>query len=283
VMTTIPLTLNTSGNPNSTTWNDLATRSNFQNCEDYWYAMGRRIRAAMAHYNKDSWQLLLRPNHEMNQSNSYQVYTSQVADYGVAMKKMMAAFRSGYGTVNRGYGAERVKFIFSPSRALNIGPLAGFFSTDSNGNSLYDAVDVSCHPAAPLNIGLGKTDTEQEDICWQWMRGQIDDRGYAADHTDTARSQIAHARAFNIPICYTEWSPRYDEPNANGCYISSAFYRVMHQWLSARADAGELAFDAVFRDLTLAENDSYAQNWAAGARTFKALWKGDVGELNPLP
>jgi hypothetical protein len=136
------------------------------------------------------------------------------------------------------------------------------------------------HPSKALNFSEGYTYDQQKAEVQTWLQGGNDGRiHYAPDHTDTTKSQIATARQFGLPICYCEWSPRYDTPLE--CHISAAAYDVIHDWMLARAQARELAWDAVFASQTLVENDNVSggpcPGWAAGARQYKALWGGDVG------
>jgi hypothetical protein len=172
-----------------------------------------------------------------------------------------------------------VRIVFSPARHLDLGPLESFFSNDGNGNTPYDAVDVSFHPpGGELNNYASQPFSAQIQAMNDWVNGRIDPVGYAPNHQDSSRSQLALARKYNIPIIYTEWSPSYHA--GGGCTISSAVHTVAHQWMSDHAN--ELAMDLVFHSNTLVESDSICANWAEGARTYKRLWAGDTG-TQPQP
>jgi hypothetical protein len=247
------------------TWQKLAS-SNL-NMDDYYYAMGRRAYAVVTHYGLSPWQLMLRINHEMNQSNEYQVFEPQAADYATAMDRFITAFQSGYGANN----GDKARMIFSPSRHFQIGPLKGFFTFDPvTKKTPYDVVDVSAHPAASLSKYNAPQYTYAQMLAAavRWMQGGEDSTpGYAQDHTTAAYSMKALAQEFGIFMCNSEWSPRY-EPTLQ-CEIADAVYEAMYNFW--RDNWEMVAFECVFHSNTLSKAVAVPR-WSLGVDKYTALW-----------
>lgn len=187
----------------------------------------------------------------------------------------MRRFREGYNDGNGGEPARgRVRMIFSPARREDIGDLESFFTRDEDGGTPYDAVDVSAHPAAELEGLEDRPRDEQKRAVRRWLAGDFKS-GYAPLHDDPARSQLALARKYGLPICNTEWSPRY-EPRLR-CPIPAAVFEAFHEHFLEHAD--ELAFECVFHGNVLDETDRIAPGWADGSRTYKRLWRSSPPEV----
>jgi hypothetical protein len=269
VAVTIPTSLAVRS-ADSTTWGTLAQPGPH---DDWWYAMGRRARAAMVAKGMKPWQLAVRFNHEMNQSNFYRVFDGQQADYAKASGRFMAAFRRGYAAA----AGDQCRMIFSPARINDLGPLESFFTVNSDGTTPYDAVDVSAHPADEVNFAVGQSYAQQVQVCKDWIKGKYKS-GYAPDNVDTTRSQAALARKYGIAIVNTEWSPRYDEFDSSGqetlvgCHISAAFYDAMHQHFTNYAEM--LAFECLFHGNAL-DPDQGTPGWRDGVAKLVDLWRGD--------
>jgi hypothetical protein len=272
-------------NPNTTVWSTWAKPGVH---DDWWYAMGRRARAVMLSYGLQPWQLMLRMNHEMNQSNNYQTYYGTGPDYAGAMGRFITGFRAGYAAHS---ADDYPRMIFSPSRHLDCGPLERFFTCDPVAlTTPYDLVDVSAHPATTMNkYAAGYTLAQQVDQVKIWMAGGNDGNPrptddfpggvgvghYAQNSSVNNYSMIKLAKKYSIGMCNSEWSARYD---MGGCTVSAAVNQAMHDWFTANAPW--YAFECVFHSNTLNKTVAVA-NWAAGVDVFVNLWTGDPAEAHP--
>jgi hypothetical protein len=228
-------------NPSTTVWSTWASPGVH---DDWWYAMGRRARAVMLSYGLEPWQLMLRINHEMNQSNNYQMYYGCGPDYAKAMGRFMTGFRAGYTAHS---ADDYPRMIFSPSRHLDCGPLERFFTCDPVAlTTPYDLVDVSAHPSGTMNkYATGYTFDQQVAQVKTWIAAATTaTRGppttfpraspgpLRAELQRVDHSMIKLAKKYSIGMCNSEWSPRYDQAT---CTISAAVYQAMHDWFTANA------------------------------------------------
>lgn len=240
----------------------------------YYKAMGERARANMLAKGHPIDRLVLRPNHEFNQSNHYQVFSGPVnngpngqvlpnmidqrAHYREAMKRFASKFREGYGY--------DLKIIFSPARDFmgtgeDLGDWVNFYAEEytnhlSQTRDVYDAIDTSWHPAVkPSNL------TEFN----KWMNGDLDSTSYGF-----LTNQVAWALSHGLPISHVEWSPRYEASRRN------PIPHLIYQWTWDHFTAYKhmFAFDCVFHSNTLVSSTTLGENWPAGVAKYKELWSG---------
>jgi hypothetical protein len=275
----------TSSGPGNNTY---ATWANPGVHDDWWYAMGRRTRATMLHYGLKPWQLMLRINHEMVQSNNYQIYYATGPDYAKAIGRFIDGFRKGYSAHSPD---DYARMIFSPSRHWDCGPLERFFTCDPvNLTTPFDLVDVSAHPAATMDQYAGQSLAVQTREVNTWIAGGHDPgrrtvdlpaslatANYAQNCTVDDHSMIKLAKKYKIGMCNSEWSPRYDQ---GGCQVAPGVYQAMHDWFTL--NAAWYAFECVFHSNTLQDLPAIT-NWKTGKDLFVSLWTGDPAEKNPAP
>jgi hypothetical protein len=109
VVSMIPETHATEGG-NPAVWHEIA----HGRYDDEYEVMGYRLGRNMTENGWSKDWLILRPNHEMNQSNVYRVYPDTRALYRAAMETAFQKLREGYG--------QRLRIVHSPGRRPVIGP-----------------------------------------------------------------------------------------------------------------------------------------------------------------
>jgi hypothetical protein len=269
-------------NPNTTVWSTWAAPGPH---DDWWYAMGRRARAVMLSYGLEPWQLMLRINHEMNQSNNYQMYYGNGPDYAKAMGRFITGFRAGYAAHS---ADDYPRMIFSPSRHLDCGPLERFFTCDPVAlTTPYDLVDVSAHPAGTMNkYATGYTFAQQVDQVKIWIAGGNDGGGppttFPRPRRGPLRAELQRGRPQHDQAGQEVFHRHVQQRvvaalRPGDMHHLGGGHQAMHDWFTA--NAAWYAFECVFHSNTLNKNVAVA-NWAAGVDKFIALWTGDPAEAH---
>ncbi|MGD9507845.1 MAG: hypothetical protein AB7I59_10805 [Geminicoccaceae bacterium] len=189
-----------------------------------------------------------RPNHEMNQSNIYQVRAENRKAYKAAMERAFALMREGAGYP--------LRWCHAPAPTDWIGPFDDWIP----GNC--DAIAMSYHPAK----------TVVDRASWEaFMQGTPGKRyGF---HSDL----IGAADRYGKPIAFPEWSPKYED--GRGCPIADQVYEWTYQELFTRYQ-DRLVCECVHHRNTLikgAYQDSQpgaAEAWNRGVDVYKRLWGG---------
>lgn len=222
--------------------------------------MGRRIRKnfitpALNPRGHLPGRLILRMNHEMNQSNSYQVFDSTTLKYKRAMERTIQKIRDGLGDMG-----DKVKFLHAPAHGSKLG------SYDSWCPNNVDALAVSWHP--------NKTVRDKASLD-NYIKG--DARGYGLIDV------LNYSNKSGLPIALPEHSPRYEwgdtAPRQYACPISDLCMDALHKFLTANKDM--IVCDCMFHVKSLdpkafeGPDKEGAKSWARGVNRFKTLWSGE--------
>lgn len=189
-------------------------------------------------------RLIVRMNHEMNQSNKYQVFADTRAKYKSATERFIDKARIGLGEI-----ATKVKFLHAPAH----GPSIGAYSDWCPSN--VDALAVSWHPGKPVKNAADVAD---------YTNG--DDGAYGL------KQMKAHSVTTGLPMCIPEWSPRYEWGTEAGqqyaCPVADLTMTNMADWLDANSDM--MVCDCVYHQSIL-EANAYQNTDAAGIAAWRRV------------
>lgn len=222
--------------------------------------LGRRIKANIDSPTSNpkghpANRLVLRMNHENNQSNYYVVVAESKIKYKLATERALTMIRQGLGE----YSLD-VKFMHAPAHG-NI--LLGDYLSWCPEN--VDVLSVSWHPGLPINTAA-KLD--------QYMAG-----------TDAAQrygpAQLLEASiATGLPMCFPEWSPRFEWSGSVkvACPIANSAMIAFDEFLTD--NAARILCDCTYHVNTLNptgyENSDAAgiQQWKDSVVSYKTRWSG---------
>ncbi len=208
--------------------------------------MGQRFAENFKAAGADLDRLVLRPNHEMNQSNTYQVWADTRMKYKAAMERTIDKIREG--------AKFHIKVFHAPAKTDRLSADYGDWVPNN-----VDGVSISFHPGATVK------DRKTFDVL---INGN--DKNYGANE------MVAYARAHGLPIAFLEWSPRYDIPN--NTTIADQAMTWSHEYFATVKDI--LAMDLVFNHRTLmptayeGADQAGKDAWARSVTIFKTLWAG---------
>lgn len=281
IMHSVPKTYKFEGNPKADGWRRLGNGED--GADERWFALGYRCGYRFVKQWKKKPELFaVRKDWELNNGTVSQVYADQVEDYNRAAKRFCVNFRLGFDAGCAAAGSpmpagRRVPIILALARQDVIAPIEDLLIRDEDGGHLYDAVELSMHPALHVNFALRQPrdfDAECRAVR-EWMQGKHHP-GYAWDHSDPLRSLRATCRKHRIAAICCEWNPKTADVPAEKerqCKVSKAVYTVAHEMFAETAAEGLMAGECLFNPDSLLESDAITANWAEGAREFKRLWK----------
>lgn len=198
-------------------------------------------------------RLMIRLNHENNQSNYYRVLVAQKANYKAAMEKAIAKIREGLGD----YGT-LVKFFHAPANGSE-GIDLGDYLTWCPDN--VDALSVSWHPRN------GVTDA---DSLTAYNNGT--DSAIAYSLAEVLAASVSTGK----PLIFPEWSPRFEA--TVGCPVADICMDSFDAFLTA--NASRIICDCVYHPNTLIKT-AYAgpgsgggAAWSRSVDIYKTKWSG---------
>ena len=237
----------------------LAGTINSNQWRDTYIKFGMRWRLVMANFNHDPEMLVLRANHECNDSNYYQVYPETAIRYKETMERIYAWMKIGYAQYGVFIGdaapGPNLLMCHPPGRER----LTGVSYQEWVPNNT-DFLAVSMHAS--------QVETTQAKVDQFIMRRDSGSYGLVLDVEPAAA-------ALNKRICIPEWAPRFELNRA--CPVSHLVMRQQNKHFRRLAKAGILAFETVF-DQTILQPTAYRETDAAGI----ANWKTMVSELPTL-
>lgn len=232
-------------------WKDIANgESGSRNYDEGFKRFGKRLGLNLInvrHWTKEDCDkfFVLRPNHEMNQSNIYQVYDDTKFWYKAAMERAFTQMRKGFSDAT---GGARLRIVHSPARAARLktaannmsfmdyaewvpvqGPMQvpraeNYYSVGThNNNGGVDMLTLSYHPADDaVKDAASKTQLQIEQDLWKFMRrwnngsyGTIDD-------------VLPSCKYLGLPYCNPEWSPRFEVRRDKNKVITQLPLKVAH-------------------------------------------------------
>ena len=200
--------------------------------------------------------LMYRLNHENNQSNLFRVFPASKLRYKAAMERAIDMIREGMGTT---YG-NMIKFMHAPAHDSEGQDLGSYMSWCPDN---VDVLSVSYHP--------NKKQKSRADLV-KYHEGT--DPGFTYGLYEIMEAAVAT----NRPVCFPEWSPRYEM--ATGCPVADLVYEIFDEFLTENKD--QIVCDMVFNPNHLDPNawqdkTGDPAGWAAwirGVARYKALWSG---------
>lgn len=172
----------------------------------------------------DMDRLVLRPNHEMNQSNIYQIYNDETRFlYRYAMERMLEKMRDGAGW--------RIRVVHSPARNFRLGAYADWVPQSADGG--VDCLTLSWHPG----------DQVTNFATFDKFMDQWDGSSYG-----TTGDVLPACQALGIPYANPEWSPRYGEgnPPLPACHVSDMAFQQFSKFLRQQYYDDNLVFETIF-------------------------------------
>ena len=203
-------------------------------------------------------RLLIRMNHENNQSNYYRVLAAQKTNYVNAMNRAIDKIRVGLGPY-----ANDVKFMHAPahgSEGIDLGSYASWCPSN------VDVLSVSWHPRAAQNSALKLT---------EYNNGEDDPLSYGLSEL------LAYSISTGKPMCFPEWSPRYEAGTGVACPVADLAMDSFDAFLTA--NAARIICDCVYHQRTLDVNGYEPTDtagraaWARAVSIFKTKWSTTVG------
>ena len=201
-------------------------------------------------------RLVLRMNHENNQSNAYEVVPASKLKYKAATERAITMMRQGLGD----YGLD-VKFMHAPAHGSN--QLGDYLSWCPDN---VDCISVSWHPSVTIN---------DADRAAKYMAGTDGPQRYGT-------AQLLQASIDSgLPMCFPEWSPRFEWTGTTkvACPISNTMQGLFDDFLTANAD--RILCDCVYHPNALNptgyENTADAagvQQWKDAVVSYKTGWSG---------
>jgi AcrR family transcriptional regulator len=250
VVSMIPATHATSDG-NAAVWHEIA----HGRYDDEYEVMGHRLGRNLTGNGWSKDWLILRPNHEMNQSNVYRVFPDTRALYRAAMERAFQKLREGYG--------QRLRIVHSPARVRVIGPFDDWIPQSPLGG--VDCLTVSLHPGAQVR--------PRED--YLRFLDKFDEESYG-----TRRDCLAACRKLGLPYCNPEWSPNYGSAGNTPCPIAEVVMEETWSFFKQQAEAQNLVGEAVFGEETL-DPDAYRgsdeagrEAWRRAVDVYRARWRG---------
>jgi hypothetical protein len=214
---------------------------------------GRRILKNFADNNPRGHpidRLLLRIEHENNQSNYYRIYEGTRLLYKQAYERALSKIRDGLGDQ-----ASKVKFMFAPGHTPKIGAYDSWCANN------IDILSVSWHPTRSVNT---------REKVRQYIKGDDggnDNSKYGLDE------MLAFAQRANLPLCFPEWSPKNIDDDSN--VISDICMEEAYDNMFNLADVkSRLVGECVYHRRML-DPEGYRQSDAEG----KAAWRRAVNVL----
>jgi hypothetical protein len=213
----------------------------------HYRAMGARIRKNLDARRIDPKWFLGRPNHEMNQSNIYQVNEGTRSIYRTAMTRTIDLIREG--------ADHPLHMAHAPALGKDIGAYLSYCPDN------VDVLSISYHPSNRVT----------DEASWR----EFVYRG-ATDRYPVS-TLFAASDTRNLPIAFLEWSPRYED--TEGCPIADQVYEWTHELFDGEKD--RLVVDLVHHPNTL--NTGVYQGpggadarraWDRGVSVYKRLWSG---------
>jgi hypothetical protein len=202
---------------------------------------------------EDIQWLLLRPYHEMQQTNHYRIYPSTKLLYKSAMERMIDKIREGAGT--------HIRIMHCPSKDRTY-DRRDFGSLESWCPTNIDAISISFHPNGEANTKAGLD---------EFFNGSASIYGIEGDVAELCARK-------GYKIAFGEWSP-VPKSNTQADEVHRRFYE---EFLIPHRD--DIVCDTVYHAHTFFEDaaDSFGppqteagkQNWRDGVAKFKELWKG---------
>ncbi len=199
--------------------------------DQYYVDMGARLARNHANAGRDLKHWFGRPNHEMNQSNTYQVIASNRLQYKAAMERAFNLMRKGANYP--------LRWCHAPAPTNWIGPFDDWIPDNC------DALALSYHPAH----------TVVDRASWlKFMNGTPDKRyGF---YTDLIQAADRRGK----PIAFPEWSPKYE--SGRGCPIADKVLQWTYDELFTRYQ-DRLVCECVHHPNTLTKG-SYEDDAARG-------------------
>lgn len=194
----------------------------------------------------DMDRLVLRPNHEMNQSNIYQVYPDTRMQYRAAMERMLEKMRDGAGW--------RIRVVHSPARNLRIAAnYADWVPQSADGG--VDCLTLSYHPGNQIT----------NFATYDKFMDQWDNSSYG-----TTGDVIPACQALGLPYANPEWSPRYGEGNLPPCDVADMVVQQFTKFMRQQYYDGNLVFETMFDHIL--DRDKYILS-PYGSPDGQAAWR----------
>jgi hypothetical protein len=261
VMSTCPDSHRTDGS-NRTGWWDACVRGTY---DTHFSVMGARIKKRMNQFGWDEKYFIARFNHEMNQSNTYQVFSSTRSVYRAAMERISEKMREGFGS--------RMKICHSPGRNDNIGAFDDWVPQSANGG--VDVIGLSLH-----QVG-GSAGSRADALRFlQWS-----DCGTRTDLYGTKQHVLPACRKLKVPYGNPEWAPSPDR-NPTPC-ADLAMEETWNMFNDIHKE-GLMGPEALFRYRTeLRDPNAYLGGdtagkdaWKRALTVYKQRWRGQpVGSV----
>lgn len=225
---------------------------------------GERVVTKMASTGHPLKRLIIDFNHEMNQSNDFQIWAGNRTEYKAAMERTITKIREGADNITPGAGAI-LKFMHRPAYRVDQGQTKiGAYNSFIPNN--VDVLALSIHPDASCNSAAA---------CDQLFAGTLNAEWYGTDEL------IAAAIALNLPIAFPEWSPQFQTLSANGgaCPAANTLIQKFYENV-IQPNRARLVCDCIWhqnvRDTTgYTDTDpTGVAQWEAMVATRKSLWVG---------
>jgi hypothetical protein len=226
---------------------------------------------------RQAWQIILRLNHENNQTNHHRVFPSTQLLYVQAADIFITQFRIGLGPIHGATDGSGVHFAHSPGHTTEGAAL---------GSYLYwcptkcDILTVSIHPSDPV-----KTDADMDD----YLTGTTNPSHYSLAQV------LAACDDTGLPFALLEWSPKNearctlanttvancpaDKIKWEVCPIAHRLYEKLAPILQANKD--RLVCDMVFEVDTIdpdackrpdSSAGAFTTNWKKGVQAYTDAW-----------
>ena len=262
VVETWPSTFSTSGSPNERRIYSFLdnNRSFLQSGYTRW---GARIKKRLQQLGWRDFDLfILRPSHEMNQSNIVRAWPETRQLWRNYSETVFEWMRDGFG--------DRMRIVHSPARSPFIGPYDDWVPRSTNGG--VDCLTVSYHPNGSV---FNQASTE---AFFAGLSGQY-------GHDDV----LAAGEKYGLPYCNPEWGPNYFVNNPNSaCRASDLVVIHYNKFLRAQAKAQNLVFETQYNQTMLQtgahEGDAASRAaWSRMVGYYRDLWRGTpVGQPHQL-
>jgi hypothetical protein len=207
----------------------------------------------------DTDWFILRPVHEMNQSNTCWVFKETRMRYRAMAERIFTKMREGFGA--------RLRIVHSPARNARLNnkmTAEDYYDwVPQSASGGVDMLTVSFHPAGPVN-----TLANLDKFLRRW-----DNQSYG-----TIDDVLPSCAQLGLPYCNPEWSPRYEvKGSIQPCPIGDVVMQQMNKLLRAQAAQGNLVFETMFDQRQLIKT-AYEGTDAAG----KAAWSRMVDDIKAL-
>jgi hypothetical protein len=253
-MDTIPETEKTTAT-NSHIWQDILDGDH----DDKYMKLGERLVQKMSAAGIPLKRLLVDANHEMNQSNTYQIYANSYVKYKAAMEHTIDKIREGAGVGNY------IRFIHRPAYRNEKPGGGGYLKFADYLDYVPSNVDVlglSMHPNNLVNSDANIT---------KLFAGTLNSEWYGTDELFDAAATLGK------PVAFTEWSPKNEADDA--CPIADTFITRWYNDVLV-PNASIIVCDCIFNqamrdpDAYFGSSQSGKDHWAAMVTKRKTLWSG---------